>query len=183
VLNVYAAKQAETRDYFDDEDAGLEEDGESTGEGDQRVNLLRGTSATDRKTRVKKEEADAADLGNYTPISQRALQSGRHEIKLFTMIENAWPNVEAQGKAAIAAYNYAATKHAEELEACEYSNLPEESVLLTALKLVTFPRNLMRTSGRWYVLPPGDCFSNISGESLAGQHRQCGGNSRQTPAR
>jgi hypothetical protein len=134
VLNAYAVKHAETRDYFDDEDAGLEEDGDSTGEGDQRMNLFRGTSTTDRKTRVKKEEPDPADLGSYTPVSQRALQSGRHEIKLFTMIENAWPSVEAQGKAAIAAYNYAATKHAEELEACEHSNPSEESLLLTALK-------------------------------------------------
>lgn len=103
------------------------------------MNHFRGMSATDRKTRVKKEEPDPVDLGSYTPVSQRALQSGRHEIKLFTMIENAWPTVEAQGKAARAAYNYAATKHAEELEACEHSNPPEESLLLTALKPMVFP--------------------------------------------
>jgi hypothetical protein len=93
----------------------------SDAEGNQVARRARSVSAAERKIRVKKSVPDPTDLGGYTPIGMRILQTGRHETKMVTLIENAWPNLELQGKMSKAAYNYASTKHADELENCESS--------------------------------------------------------------
>jgi hypothetical protein len=125
-LNNYAVQQAEPRDYFDDPDAGLEDDPDgdqsiSDAEGNQAARRVRSVSVAERKARVKKLVPDLADLGGYSPNGVRFLQTGRQETKLVTLIESAWPNAEKQAIMSKAAYNYATTKHADELETCESS--------------------------------------------------------------